>query len=255
MRILMYHSIADDNSDPWALSPCMFAAQMDWLAEHGYTVLSLSQLLSNFDHGKSHKKSVALTFDDGFVDFLENAVPVLSKYQYPATLFVVAGEVGGISRWRSPELQRPLLSWDGIREIAKMGYEIGSHGLHHRDLTTLCSKDLETEIIISKKLIEDCIEAPVNSFSYPWGLYGVREETAAQKAGYVCAVAVDRNCENGSGTDYFHLQRKTMCRTDSLADFARKVGRGGQFYAVRRVLGVWRRRVLNRVSHLVGTAH
>ena len=233
-RILMYHNISDDALDLWAVSPQKFAAQMNWLKTHGYSVLSLSQALMDFHSGTIRRKSIVLTFDDGFVDFLENAVPVLSRYEYPATLFIVAGEVGGISRWRSPELQRHLLSWEEIREIAKMGYEIGSHGLHHRDLTTLCSEDLETEISISKELIEDCIGAPVNAFSYPWGAYDVRETDGVQKAGYHCAVTVDSKWENGPETDHFRLQRKTMCRTDSLADFARKVGGHNELYRALR---------------------
>jgi peptidoglycan/xylan/chitin deacetylase (PgdA/CDA1 family) len=118
-----------------------------------------------------------------------------------------------------------------------MGYDIGSHGLYHRDLTTLCDRELETEVSVSKKLIEDCIGAPINAFSYPWGVYGAREQNAVQEAGYDCAVIVGSNWENGPETDCFRLQRKTMCRKDSMTDFAHKVCGHEQFYrGVVRVL-------------------
>lgn len=242
-RILMYHNISDDSLDPCAVSPQKFAAQMNWLKTHRYIVQSLSQTLMDFQNRKVRRKSVVLTFDDGFSDFLENAVPIMSKYQYSATLFIVAGEVGGVSRWRSPELQKPLLTWEEIREIAKMGYEISSHGLHHRDLTTLRDKDLETEVSTSKELIEDRIGVPVNAFSYPWGAHSVREIENVKKAGYDCAVAVGSCWENGTETDRFQLERKTMRRADSIDEFAREVSGHERFHKeVRQMLG--------RISHV-----
>lgn len=222
-QILMYHNISDDVLDPWAVSPQVFAAEMDWLAKHEYSVLSLQQALVDLHSGGVRKKVIVLTFDDGFVDFLENALPILSKYQFPATLFIVANEVGGTSRWRSPELQRPLLGWEDIQHIAKIGYEIGSHGMYHRDLTALSSEDLEEEINHSKKLIEDYIGASVNSFSYPWGAHNVREINAVRKAGYNCAVTISGKWENDPETDRYRLQRKTMSKADSMDDFARIV--------------------------------
>lgn len=229
-RILMYHNISNDSLDPWAVSQQKFAAQMDWLKKHGYSVLSLSQALMDFHSGKVRRKSIVLTFDDGYSDFLENAVPILRNHAFPAALFIVAGETGGVSHWRSLELQRPLLSWDEIREIAKMGHEIGSHGLHHRDLTSLCFKDLEMEINISKELIENSMGVPVNAFSYPWGKSDARVENAVQEAGYDCAVTVGSTLANGPETNRFRLQRKTMERADSLAEFVQKVGGHGELF-------------------------
>ena len=224
IRILMYHNISNDSQDPWAVSPQKFAAQMDWLKNHGYNILSLSQALTVFHSGNIRRKSIVLTFDDGYVDFLENAVPVLRNHTFPATLFIVAAETGSVNYWRSPELQRPLLSWKQIREIAEMGYEIGSHGLHHRDLTRLTYNDLKTEITGSKDLIENCLGVTVTAFSYPWGKHDVRIENAIQDAGYDCAVTVGSTLDNGPETNRFHLHRRTMERKDSLATFARKVG-------------------------------
>ena len=224
-QILMYHNISDDLQDPWSVSQEEFAAQMDWLKKRGYSVLSLSQVLADFLAGKVRRKSIVLTFDDGYSDFLKNAVPVLKMYAFPAVLFVIAGETGGVSHWRMPGLQRPLLNWEEIREVVKLGHEIGSHGLHHRDLTSISPEDLKTEITVSKRLIENNIGTLVYAFSYPWGKYNARVKNTIQEAGYCCAVKVGSKLGNGPETNRFHLQRLTMCRSDSLADFARKVDR------------------------------
>jgi peptidoglycan/xylan/chitin deacetylase (PgdA/CDA1 family) len=136
-------------------------------------------------------------------------------------MFIVAGETGGVSHWRTPELQRPLLSWGGIRELVKMGHEIGSHGLHHRDLTSASSAELKAEIAISKKLIEDNVGMPVNAFSYPWGKHNARVENAVREAGYACAVQVGGKRGNGHETNRFCLQRKIIGQADSLVNFER----------------------------------
>lgn len=231
-QILMYHNISNDSLDPWAVSLQQFAAQMDWLKRHKYSILSLSQALMDFHSGNVRRKSIVLTFDDGYADFLENAVPILRNHAFPATVFIVAGKVGGVSDWRSPELQKSLLNWKEIREIARMGYEIGSHGLYHRDLTSLCFKDLKMEINISKELIENSIGVPANAFSYPWGKRDARVENAVQEAGYDCAVMVGSTLANGPETNRFHLQRKTMERAGSLAEFTQKVGGHDELFRV-----------------------
>ncbi|MCX6011847.1 MAG: polysaccharide deacetylase family protein [Chloroflexi bacterium] len=176
------------------------------------------------------KNDVVITFDDGFSDFLENAVPVLSEHQYPATIFVVTDEVGGSSKWESRELQKPLLNWKELVEVSRMGYHIGSHGIHHRRLIQLCDIELEMEVVNSKKKIEDQIGFPVKTFSYPWGEHSIREINAIKKAGYDCAVAVsprgklDSLLGNRSDTDPYCLSRVGIRNADSLNSFACKVG-------------------------------
>lgn len=233
-RILMYHNISDDALDPWAVLPQMFVAQMDWLAKHRYPVLSLSQVLNDFDRGRANRKSIVLTFDDGYVDFLENAVPILKNHAFSAILFVVAGETGGVSYWRPPELRRPLLDWQALQEVVKLGHEVGSHGLYHRDLTQLTLKELETEVYISRQVIEQRLGVKVDAFAYPWGLYTPQVVDVVRKAGYRSAAIVSSGWENGPETDRFRLERKTMCRADSLADFERKVGGHDELYRALR---------------------
>lgn len=216
---------------------------MSWLKRHRYKVQSLTQALADARRRKIRRKSVVLTFDDGFTDFLKNALPVLRQYQWPATLFVVAGRVSGTSQWQSNEL--PLLTWHQIRDIADMGFEIGSHGLYHRDLTTLSDKELEIEVNISKKFIEDHAADSVNAFSYPWGICHLREEEAVRKAGYNCAVAVGSRQENSPAINQFCLQRKTMCRDDCLADFAYKLGAHSRVYMKTR-------QILHKIVHSTG---
>jgi peptidoglycan/xylan/chitin deacetylase (PgdA/CDA1 family) len=221
--ILVYHNIFDDPQDPYAVLPREFERQMDWLKEHNYHILSLSQALDTLKYGIISKKCVVLTFDDGYTDFLENAAPVLKQHEFPATLFVVAGMVGGISRFRSPEYHRPLLDWKGIEEVTRLGFSIGSHSMNHPDLTSLPPEKLEEEIAASKKVIEDRLGMPITLFSYPFARYGKRETIAVEMAGYHCAVTGSSWWGNGLETDRFRLERGFMSVNESMRDYVRKV--------------------------------
>ena len=245
IHILMYHSVSDDPLDPWTVSPQKFAIQINWLKAKGCNVISLNQALMDFQSGNIRAKSVVLTFDDGYVDFLENAVPILREYQYPATVFVIPGKTGCNSYWQSLKLQKPLLSWEGIKQIAKLGYQVASHGLNHLKLIELSFKDMETEITVSKNMLEDRIGLPVNAFSFPWGNHSEREIDVLQKAGYDCAVIAHCRLGNGRETNPFCLQRYGVSRSDSLNSFEYKVGNYKKCYVeARNILSLLVQRIL-----------
>ncbi|MBW4054793.1 MAG: polysaccharide deacetylase family protein [Proteobacteria bacterium] len=219
----MYHSISDDTSDPWAVSKSNFVAQMDWIKNNDYTVISLSQAVSNLNKNEKYKKCVVLTFDDGYVDFLENALSVLTDYDFPATLFVLPGVAGGTSYWEPLALRKPLLDWSGLQEVLQHGCTIGSHGMRHSNLPKLGSAELAGELSDSKKILEDKLGLAVESFSYPWGMFTVREINAVKCAGYSCAVTVGSHWGNDHETDVFSLEREVMSCRDSMSDFAQKI--------------------------------
>jgi len=220
--ILGYHSISDDASDVLSVSVDQFSAQMDILHSQGYRVVSLGCLLSDACLKSIEKKTVILTFDDGYSDFLSNALPILMKYKYPATLFIVPGQVGGCSSWQVSNLRKPLLDWPSVIKVSGMGYEIGSHSLNHRRLTGLSDSELNDELASSRKMLEDKILKPVECFSYPWGDFGPREEEAVRASGYKCAVTVRNVRGNRRVCNTFQLERKIMIHKDSLADFMAK---------------------------------
>jgi len=223
IKILLYHSISDNHSDPCAVTIENFEAQMRWIKDHGYNVISLKQALKLLNERTVPKRSMVLTVDDGFVDFLENGIPVLTKYDFRATVFIVVSEIGGISSWREQYLNRQLMDWRLLREILDAGYSIGSHGLHHCDLTKVAQEDLDKETIFSKKIIQERLGRDICSFSYPWGICTERELNSVKNAGYDCAVSVGGRWHNSHGVNRFLLERILIEQRDSISTFVKKV--------------------------------
>lgn len=216
--ILGYHSIADEPSDPWALSPDMFASQMNSLARQKCHVVSLTQAVSYLEQGKTPGKPIVITFDDGNADFVQNAVPILKQYEFPATLFVPAGEIGKASSWRDPEFHWPLVDWDNLRETVRLGHSIGSHGFYHRDLTSVDTLELSREVVESKCVLEDGLGIPIDLFACPFARCGQREALAIERAGYGCSCGPGAKRGNGPETDRFMLTR-VFVQAHSWKDF------------------------------------
>ncbi len=145
--ILMYHSIAEHASEkfrPFTLSPALFAEQIAYLRERGYTPITVSQCIAARQHNARSdlpERPVILTFDDGFADFFAEALPVLSQYHVPATLYVATAYVNGTSHWlkRSGESSRRMLTWEQVKDISTSGIDCGAHSHHHLQLDTLSS--------------------------------------------------------------------------------------------------------------------
>lgn len=224
VHILAYHSISDCALDSLAVSVCDFERQMRWLSMREYTVLPMAKALEGFSERRIPKNTVVLTFDDGFADFFTNAAPILEKHKYPATLFIVAGKVDGLSSWRDGALHKPLLNWSALKELARRGYQIGSHGMFHKRLTDLTFKELKEELVNSKKLLESRLGVMVDAFSYPWGCCQERERNAVKNSGYSCAVTVKHIIGNSPRADLFQLERKTIFHRDSFKDFKCGIG-------------------------------
>jgi hypothetical protein len=128
---LMYHSVTAYSSDPYAVTvtPETFAHQMAWLRRCGLRGVSMRDLLAATAAGRRGGRLVGLTFDDGYADFLTDALPVLRRYGFGATVFALAGKLGGRNDWDLEGPVKFLLGADQLREIAAAGIEIGSHGL------------------------------------------------------------------------------------------------------------------------------
>ena len=132
--ILMYHSISESakpNFRQFAVRPSLFAEQMAYLYLHGYVPITIAQLANIFFRGEGElpQLPVVLTFDDGFADFFDNALPILKQYNFVATLYVATAFVGRTSSWLKHEGEdnRPMLSWKQLKEINQNGIECGAH--------------------------------------------------------------------------------------------------------------------------------
>ncbi len=211
--ILLYHSISEQPADqpwPWATHPDLFYEHLAYLHLHGYVGVTISQLASVIRNsaGQLPENVIAITFDDGFADFTENALPLLKQFDFPATLYVVTGCVGQTSNWLESEGEggRPMMTWEQVRDAADLGVEIGAHSLYHPELDILHPKRAYQEIAGSKSELEQQLGQPVNSFAYPHGYHSRKTRAMVIKAGFSSACAV-KNGLSSFDDDPFALAR------------------------------------------------
>jgi peptidoglycan/xylan/chitin deacetylase (PgdA/CDA1 family) len=183
LPILTYHSI-DDSRSVVSTSPRIFHAQMRYLKESGYNVISIGEIVAHFHEGRPlPAKTVAIGFDDGYKNVYMEAHPILQQYGFRATVFLIADYCGKDSSWpgNSPSLaHRPLLSWREVKAMQKCGIEFGAHTLTHPDLTRLSPAQAEHEIAQSKDKITHHLGEEVSTFAYPYGLYNLEVKRIVQ---------------------------------------------------------------------------
>jgi peptidoglycan/xylan/chitin deacetylase (PgdA/CDA1 family) len=196
--VLMYHSVEAYTEDPYRVTvrPDRFERQMRWLRSQGLRGVSMASLVAASGQGRAHGL-VGLTFDDGYADFRTHVLPVLLRYGFGATVFVVAGLLGGANEWDDPGPRKPLLTAGQIRTVAAAGIEIGSHSLTHPRLSTVDSKRLGAEVSDSGAILADVLGHEVAGFCYPYGALGEREADAVGAAGYSYACAVGPSTVDG----------------------------------------------------------
>jgi peptidoglycan/xylan/chitin deacetylase (PgdA/CDA1 family) len=199
--ILMYHSISEGVS-PLKISPALFAQQMEWLKVNA-RVVPLGDLVSVIRQRTTlPERTVALTFDDGFRDFYDEAAPVLHQHQFPATVFLPTAFCGRTNRWPGqPDWveEQKLMGWAEISELSRAGVTFGAHSVSHANLSTLELNEAKAEITGSKAQIEDRIGEPAAYFAYPYGRWNaqVRELVQEQYAGAcsTAAATVERDAD------------------------------------------------------------
>ena len=172
--VLMYHSIAPDDTDGrrhayygLTTSGEVFLSQMKYLHQHHYEALGIEEVFERLADGGTlnSKKVVAITFDDGFEDFLTAAFPVLQHYGFSATVFLPTGYIGKDRRRFNG---RNCLIWDEVRKLHACGIRFGSHTVTHPQLKILKKKDIKGELLRSKETIENILGTQVDDFSYPY---------------------------------------------------------------------------------------
>jgi peptidoglycan/xylan/chitin deacetylase (PgdA/CDA1 family) len=225
LRILFYHRVSNDR-DELAVHPRKFREQMAYLAEAGYRVVDIVQVADVLEAGEVAERTIGLSFDDGYLDVAEHAVPVLSEYGFRATVFIATGVTDGRASFGWYLRQPTLLSWDEIAELDRGGtLEFEAHSVTHPNLLAVDNDQAAAEIEGSKRELEARLGRPVTAFSYPAGLFGPRERKLAMEAGYRVAVS----CEPGvnlASTDRFALRRRQIDARDRLLDFRAKVSGG-----------------------------
>lgn len=214
--ILMYHSVRDDpppDTAALAVAPGAFADQMALLRERGFTPVSLSGPVEDVP------KPICITFDDGYADFHSNALPILSSFGFPATVFVTTGWLADAGPDAAGRPLDDMLRWAHVKEIAAEGVEVGAHSHSHPQLDQLGDGALHDELTRSRLLLEDGLQRPVKTMAYPYGYSSARVRRAVARAGYTTAYVVAN--EVASERSGHAIPRLTVQRSTSLATFER----------------------------------
>lgn len=226
--ILMYHLVDKPRSDKehrFCTTPADFAAQIAWLAESGYTPVTMAQLCASMkDEAPMPAKAVHITFDDGFGCVLDHAAPVLQRYRFPATMFALSDRLGASNDWMSKRgfPERTILPASGLHALEQAGFTIGSHTRSHASLPDVPTDAARDEIHASKHILEDALGRAIEHFAYPYGRFtpAIRDQVA--QAGYVSACST-RSGFNRPGEDAFLLRRIDVFGTDRMWQFRQKL--------------------------------
>jgi peptidoglycan/xylan/chitin deacetylase (PgdA/CDA1 family) len=219
--ILMYHHIADPppDADPirrdLSVSPQAFEAQLRYLVGAGYQPLTLRDLTYHLALGAPlPEKPIILTFDDGYEDNYTNAYPLLKKYGFVGTFFIVTEPVD--------KGRAGYMSWAQIEIMSSGGMEIGSHSYTHPDLRGKSVDYIIWQALGSKEAIEARIQQPVHFFSYPSGRYDQQVVNVLHSADFWGAVTIETGTYQSSWRP-FELQRIRVQGSDNLKTFALKL--------------------------------
>jgi peptidoglycan/xylan/chitin deacetylase (PgdA/CDA1 family) len=214
--ILMYHRVGrlplvNDRYPELTVQPSVFAAQMRWLFRQGFHAISEQELFDGLEWGTPlPRRPVLLTFDDGYRDVLWNAEPVLHRLHMPATAFVITDRISG----HDPS----FLTWNTLRDLERDGFTIGSHTVHHRNLTMLSPAEAWLELTQSRETLQRHLGVPVDWFSYPVGAEDSTVVQLVRRAGYLLAVTEQPGFVQ-SAREPFLLHREEVRRGDGLAGF------------------------------------
>jgi Predicted xylanase/chitin deacetylase len=176
----MYHSVNHDNRDPnnvFRIPKAKFDAEMKWLYCHNYKALSVDDLYYAFIHKtRFPEKSVVITFDDGYKDNFYNAFPIMKKYHFIGTVFMITGDINNV--------KDGYLSVQQIKEMARYGISFEPHTVTHRYLSALSYISQYRELNDSKKYLEQLLGKKCYYMAYPFGAYNLDSMKIAQKLGY-----------------------------------------------------------------------
>jgi peptidoglycan/xylan/chitin deacetylase (PgdA/CDA1 family) len=238
LLVLCYHAVSEGWDADLSVTPESLERQIGMLLERGYRGATFTEAVT----AMPARRTLAVTFDDGYRSVKELAEPVLTRLGVPATVFVPTDWIGrdepmtwpGIDHWAGTEWEDELrpMDWDEARELESIGWEIGAHTCSHPHLTTCDDETLERELVESKRICEERLGSPCPSIAYPYGDVDARVMTAVHEAGYTTAAALPSR---------FHAPlplrwpRVGVYHDDSLARYRRQISRGMRWLQVSPV--------------------
>jgi peptidoglycan/xylan/chitin deacetylase (PgdA/CDA1 family) len=203
--VIMYHSVdGDEGKTKLSVSPGTFESQMDFLHRHHYNVVGLDKVVAYLEKKeKVPPRTVAITLDDGYYNNYAKAFPVLKKYNFPATIFMITDKIG----------QNGWCGWKELKEMSDSGIiTIGSHTKSHKWLPSLGTRDLKEELAGSKSILEKGLGKRVDYLCYPLGAHNERVERFVKEAGYAAATGTNPGKASLSD-DIYSIKRIKISRS------------------------------------------
>ena len=227
LPILTYHRVAPvgaENMNRYRVDPAQFEQQLKYLSDSGYYSVSWEGWLNAmFTRKPMEGRPIAITFDDGYLDFYEYAWPLLKKYGFTATVFLVTEMVGKTNTWDALYGETvDLMDWKEIQELSAEGIQFGSHTATHKALTSLSAEQLATEGILSRMKLAKMLGSGTEIIAYP---YGDTDPVVAHVMG-ACGYQVGLTCNPGFagfGDDSMSLPRVEVKGSDTLQEFVSKL--------------------------------
>lgn len=228
ISVLMYHQVGPFAA-PRSHRSCYcdvgrFRSQMAWLRRTGHHVVSLARARAAlFADAPLPNRSVVLSFDDGYDNFADHALPILEEFNYPSVLFAVSGLLGQPAKWLADDgVGASLMSAARLRSLRQSQVEIGSHTVSHQRLGRLPAEQAWREIADSKAELEDVLGEAVDFFAYPYGSYNPEVRDAVERAGYAAALTCSRGAAN-TAPNAFEIPRKAIAYGDDWVGFLWKL--------------------------------
>jgi peptidoglycan/xylan/chitin deacetylase (PgdA/CDA1 family) len=220
VRILGYHRICD-SPNVLSVTPGDFRKQMEHISSSRVTPIRLDRALDLLG-SEVEGRYVCVTFDDGYRDNLDNAVPVLRELGIPATIFVPTAVIDGEASYDWFDKPPPALSWDEIQGLLEEGLvDVQPHSRTHRRLPSLPDEEARIEVAGAKRDLERHVPYQATSFCFPAGLYGARELALVREAGYRAGVTTDPGVNQGD-THLETLKRTLVYWDDGIEGFELK---------------------------------
>jgi peptidoglycan/xylan/chitin deacetylase (PgdA/CDA1 family) len=234
--ILMYHAFGHpgERASRFVLPIRRFQQQIATLKWMGYHVLTLEDYLRyRREYRLPPSRSVVITIDDGYLDTYHLAYPILRRYGFSATIFLVSDCVGDVNRWdhQLGLYRRPLLSWDHVKEMIAGGMHVGAHTCSHPDLTTLPPEAAKDEMERSREVLQDRLGIAARVFAYPYGKCNSTVKGLSEQIGLLGSCGISSGL-NTATTHMHDLRRTEICGTDPLFQFVRAVRYGTRGKAV-----------------------
>jgi peptidoglycan/xylan/chitin deacetylase (PgdA/CDA1 family) len=194
--VLCYHAVSESWPSPLAVRPSQLEEQLAFLVRRGYRGATFTDAVTS----PPTRKTLAVTFDDGFRSVMERGLPVLSSLGLPATIFIPTEWIGrgeplawsGIDHWIGSPQEHELapLTWSQLGSLAEAGWEIGSHTRTHPHLPMVGTGRVVDEVAHSRRECEERLGRRCRSIAYPYGEWDARVVRAVEEAGYQTGAAL-----------------------------------------------------------------